>query len=601
LRSRWYRRRPAVLKPSLTLLVFGTVLTLWLPAASAAPAPKRPATPAPAAAAAQAATPYLGWTSWSMQSSKYPGLNPKGDFSYLSEANVLKQAAAMAAKLKKYGYTYVDIDAGWWMSWDWRPGYDGFARQSPDPQRFPHGMKYVADKIHKLGLKAGIYLPVGLEIPAYGGGTVPIWNAAGCTTADIVFPDLRTTNGWDSAYKIDFSRPCAQKYIDSQARTFADWGFDLLKLDGVGPGSGKSDNNVADVAAWKTSGIHLEISWSLDIDHIADWQANANGWRVDIDVECYCDTLVTWDNSVNDRWTDVPAWTPYAGPGGWNNLDALDVGNGRMDGLTTAERQSYMTLWAISGSPLVIGDDLTKLDAYGTKLLTNSEVIAVDQQGIPARPVSPSGDRQVWGMRNADGSYTVALFNLGETAATVTAYWTSFGFAGGASVRDLWSHRELGRHVDAIAARLPAHGSRLFRVQPTATGTGVTAYQAESPANTLLGSAGIAGCDACAGQQKVGNLYVGGALTFNGIQAPRAGTYQLSVAYLTAGPRSASLKANGDAATAVDFPPSGGWTTPATVTVPVRLKAGTNTVTIDSGSGYSPDIDAIAVPLRPTR
>jgi hypothetical protein len=558
-----------------------------------------------AADGAVAQKPYLGWSSWSMQSSKYPGLNPNGSYSYLSEANVLKQTNALASKLKKFGYSYVNIDAGWWMNWDWQTSYDQYGRQAADPVRFPHGMKYVADKIHAQGLKAGIYLPVGLEKPAYGGGTVPIWNAAGCTTADIVYPDLRTTNGWDSSYKIDFSNPCAQKYIDSQAQLLAGWGYDFLKLDGVGPGSGKSGdnyNNVADVAAWKTAiastgrPIHLELSWSLDINQIADWKANSNGWRIDTDVECYCNTLVTWDNSVDDRFADAPAWTPQAAPGGWNDLDSLDVGNGKMDGLTPAERQSYATLWAIEASPLFTGDDLTKLDDVGLSLLTNRDVIAVDQQGIPARPVTPSGDQQVWGMKNADGSYTVALFNLGDAAANVTGYWTSFGFSGKATVRELWSHQNLGERSDSISAKLPAHGSQLFTVKPTQAGAALTAYEAESPTNTLIGSAGVSGCDACSGQHKVGNLYQGGALTFNGIQATRAGTYQLNVAYTTGDPRSANVSANGGAAAAVNFPPSGGWGTPATITIPVVLKAGANTITIDSGSGYSPDIDAIALP-----
>ncbi|MDT9627886.1 hypothetical protein RTF48_24950, partial [Escherichia coli] len=84
----------------------------------------------------------------------------------------------------------------------------------------------------------------------------------------------------------------------------------------------------------------------------------SNGWRVDTDVECYCDTLVTWNNSVKERWNDVVQWIPDAGPGHWNNLDSLDVGVGPMDGLTDVERQSYMTLWAIESAPLYTGDDL---------------------------------------------------------------------------------------------------------------------------------------------------------------------------------------------------------------------------------------------------
>ncbi|MBG6105296.1 hypothetical protein IW249_005710 [Micromonospora vinacea] len=577
-------------------------------AAGAAPAHAAPTAPqaAPAQAAAEIAQrPFMGWTSWTMQSSKYPGLNPDGDYSYLTEANVLKQTDALATKLKPYGYQYVNIDAGWWRNNDWVPRFDQYARQTPDPVRFPRGMQAVADHIHGKGLKAGIYLPVGLEKEAYAGGAAPIWNAPGCTTADIVYPDLRTTNGWDSAYKLNFDNPCAQKYIDSQAQLFADWGYDFLKLDGVGPGSFKSgDNydNVADVAAWQraiaTAGrpIHLELSWSLDINHAADWKRYSNGWRIDTDVECYCNTLVSWENSVDDRFDDAPAWSRKAGPGGWNDLDSLNVGNGEMDGLTKAERQSYATLWAISKSPLYTGDDITRLDDYGLSLLTNREVIAIDQNGgAPARPVTPAGDQQVWGAKNPDGSYTVALFNLADAPASVTAHWASFGFTGNASVRDVWNRRDLGPQKNAITAALPAHGSRLFTVRP-GTALTSTSYEAEAPGNTLTGTASVGGCDACSGGQKVGNLYVGGTVRFNDVTVRKDGIYTVAVSYVSGDARSVQVSSNSGNGSYLKFPSTGDWGTVETVTVRLALKAGTNTITFDSGTWYSPDIDRIAVP-----
>ncbi|MFC5923970.1 alpha-galactosidase D [Micromonospora vulcania] len=577
---------------------------LGVGAAPASAAPAKAADPA-AATAAVAERPFMGWTSWSMQSSKYPGLNPNGDYSYLTEANVLKQADAVAAKLKAYGYEYVNIDAGWWRDNAWVPKFDQYARQTPDPVRFPSGMKAVADHIHAKGLKPGIYLPVGLEKEAYANGAAPIWNASGCTTADIVYPDLRTTNGWDSAYKINFDNPCAQKYIDSQAQLFADWGYDFLKLDGVGPGSFKSgDNydNVADVAAWQKAiaatgrPIHLELSWSLDINHAADWKRYSNGWRIDTDVECYCNTLVSWENSVDDRFDDAPAWSRKAGPGGWNDLDSLNVGNGEMDGLTKAERQSYATLWAISKSPLYTGDDVTRLDEYGLSLLTNREVIAIDQNGgAPARPVTPVGDQQVWGAKNPDGSYTVALFNLGDAPASVTAHWASFGFTGNASVRDVWNGRNLGATKNKITATLPAHGSRLFTVRP-GTPLASTGYEAESPANTVSGNASIAGCDACSGGKKVGNLYVGGKVQFNDITVQKDGIYTVAVAYVSGDPRSVTVFSNNGNGTYLKFPSTGDWGTAETVSVQLALKKGVNTITFDSGTWYAPDIDKIDVP-----
>lgn len=604
------RSSARAVRAALALAVTATLASA-APAAQAAP----PATGSTAAArtadtkaddAGLARKPYLGWSSWSMQTSSYPGLNPAGNYSYLTEANVLKQTNAMASKLKSYGYEYINIDAGWWMDWDWKPSFDGNGRQKVNSERFPSGMKAVADKIHAKGLKAGIYLPVGLEKGAYGEGELPIADTDDCTTGDIVHSDLRTTNGWDSSYKIDFSRPCAQKYIDSQAKLVADWGYDFLKLDGVGPGSFKSGDNYdnrTDVAAWKkaikTAGrpVHLEISWSLDIDYIEDWKNTSNGWRIDTDVECYCNTLVTWENSVEDRWRDAPAWTRHGGPGGWNDLDAINVGNGDMDGLTKAERQSYMTLWSISKSPLYSGDDLTKLDSYGVSLLTNRDVLRINQQdGRPARPVSTVGDQQVWGSKNPDGSYTVALFNLGDSPAPVTAHWSSFGFTGQAAVRDVWNREDLGRKKDGITQAVPAHGSRLFTVTPRGSELKTTAYEAESPANALGGNARVADCAECSGAKKVGNLYTGGTLRFENVTARKAGTYLVDVTYTSGDPRSIQVSANGKGAVAADFPSSGGWGAAERISVPVALKAGSNTITFDSASGYSPDIDKIDVP-----
>ncbi|WP_030926622.1 alpha-galactosidase D [Streptomyces sp. NRRL S-646] len=573
---------------------------------SATAAASSAAAAADATASGPAAKPYMGWSSWSMQSSQYPGLNPDGNYSYLTEANVLKQTDALATTLKKYGYDHVNIDAGWWMDKNWTSEFDQYGRQTPDPVRFPHGMKSVADHIHAKGLKAGIYLPVGLEKGAYGDGKVPIHDAPSCTTADVVYPDLRTTNGWDSAYKLNFDNPCAQKYIDSQAQLLAGWGYDFLKLDGVGPGSSKSGdnyNNVADVAAWHQSiadagrPIHLELSWSLDISHAADWKKYSNGWRIDTDVECYCNTLVTWENSVNDRWNDAPAWSGKAGPGGWNDLDAIDVGNGAMDGLTKAERQSYMTLWAINKSPLFTGDDITQLDSYGLSLLTDQEVIAVDQNTSPvARPVTPMGDQQVWGTKNPDGSYTVALFNLGASSASVTADWASFGFTGAATVRDLWNHQNLGTYKNRITSTLPAHGSRLFTVKPGGTPPATTRYEAESANNTLTGNASVASCNACSGGKKVGNLYLDSKLQFNDITVKKDGIYTVNVGYVSGDPRSVTVYSNSGHGSSLKFPSTGDWSTAETVSVQLALKAGSNTITFDSGWDYSPDIDRIDVP-----
>ncbi|MFD7158004.1 fibronectin type III domain-containing protein [Kribbella sp. NPDC059898] len=419
-----------------------------------------------------AAKPYMGWSSWSLQSTNYPGVNPDGPGSFISEQNILTQARALATKLKPYGYEYVNVDAGW------QDGGDEYGRPVAMAKRFPRGMKAVGDDIHKLGLKFGIYTTVGLGTDVYRDGNTPIYDAPGCFTRNIVYPDLRKTNGWDAAYKIDYASPCAQKYADSIAKLFASWGVDFIKMDGVGPGSWKgapddpNHNNTADVEAWwravQNAGRPMQytLSWSLSHRYADVWKANSNGWRIDTDVECYCDTIVKWDSSVKARWWDVTQWIDDAGPGHWNNLDALDVGVGAMDGLTDAERQSYMTFWAINSAPLFAGDDLTKLDAYGLKLLTNREVIAIDQSGTPARPLNQDQLQQVWYAQNTDGSTTVALFNLADSPATVTGDFAQLGIDGKANVRDIWADRNTQNVSGSVSADLPAHGSKLYKIWP---------------------------------------------------------------------------------------------------------------------------------------
>lgn len=428
--------------------------------------------------AANAPKPYQGWSSWSMQSSHYPGLNPRGDYSYLTEAHVLQQARGLVTSgLARHGYDYVNIDAGWWRQWDWTPEYDRHGRPAVDTARFPTGMADVARNIHRLGLKVGIYMPVGLEKGAYDNGDFPIYGAPGCSTHDVVYSDLRTTNGWDSSYKMDFTHRCSQYYLDSIAREFARWGIDLLKLDGVGPGSdraGKGPNydNTTDVKGWATalagSGrrIHFELSWKLDHNYIQTWKTYSNGWRVESDVECYCNTLVQWDHSVKQRFADVIPFLNDASRGGWNDLDSLDVGNGQMDGLTAAERRSYLSLWALEAAPLYTGDDVTRLDALGKKLLTNDEVIAIDQAGRPARPVDPSTPLQVWVTHSRNGSVNVGLFNLGSQPATVTANWADLQLNGKARIRDVWAHRTVGTSDWSWSAALPPHGSALYVITP---------------------------------------------------------------------------------------------------------------------------------------
>jgi len=403
-----------------------------------------------------AVRPPMGWSSWS---------SLRGN---ISAAKIEAQADVMHAVLQRFGYRYVNIDAGW------SDHLDGYGRDAWDAAKFPDGIAPVARYVHRLGLKFGIYLVPGIPKAAVD-ANLPIlgtpYHAA--DIADTTTPGNTLGDSW----RIDYTRPGARAYIQSYADLLASWGVDYVKMDFVGPGGGVNPaDNTEDVRQWRRAldrtgrPVHLALSNSLAFDQAPVWRRYSNGWRIEGDIECYrsCPGFLTnWALRAVKRWADAPRWVPFAGPGHWNDMDSVEVGNGDADGLTPDERVSVLTLWALQASPLLLGTDLTKLDAYDLGLLTNREVIAVDQAGRPGHPVSQQTPQQVWFSTGRPGTYTVALFNLANAPATVTATWTGLGVppATRASVRDLWSHTDLGVFPEAFSATVPAHGARLLRVR----------------------------------------------------------------------------------------------------------------------------------------
>jgi alpha-galactosidase len=407
-----------------------------------------------------AAKPYMGWSSYSMQVYKTG--------SWITADQLIAQSDAMHKKLQPFGYKYINIDAGW------NGGIDGYGRPVPSKTLFPNGLQAVIDHIHANGQKVGLYSIPGIS-QALLDANLPVYGHPGCTTGDLAVQPHQQGDYWGFGYRIDMTKPCAQAYIDSIADLFASWGVDFLKFDSVTPGSGHNDLSLDardEVKGWSQAlarhKIWLELSWALDINYADYWRQVANGWRLDWDVECYCqgEALTAWPN-IARLFPKVADWWRHGGPGGWNDLDSLDVGNGTMDGLTKDERRTAATLWAVAAAPFYIGNDMTNLDSYGLELLTNPEVIAVNQAGRPAQPVSTKTNRQVWYSLNADSSYTVALFNLGTTEANMTANWADLGLTGSAKVRDLWARKDLGQFATGYtAATVPPHGVRLFKVTP---------------------------------------------------------------------------------------------------------------------------------------
>ena len=542
--------------------------------------------------------PYLGWSTFSEQTM---------NSAFLTQANVAAESDALAASgLQSHGFQYINIDSGWQGS------FDANGRPIPNSTTFPD-IKALIDHIHQNGQKAGIYWIPGVEYPAVVANS-PILGTP-YHIQDILVVPYTAGNAFGGQgtspyhYKIDFTKPGAQEYMNSVVALFASWGVDLIKLDGVTPGSdsyGLSIDNRPDVAAWSkaiaASGrpIWLTISWALDQDYLSVWQQYANARRIDQDVECEggCGTLTDWPR-IYERFRDLPGWENASGPTvGWNDLDSLDIGDGALDGLSNDEKQSALSLWALANAPIYLGGDLTKIDSFGKQLAGNDEVLAVDQSGKPAKQVL-DGDVEVWVSHLGDGSSYVGIFNMNATVTNARIPRSLLGFTNAIAVRDVWAHRNLRPSIGVYSALLSGHASQLLRVW----GAGKTApssstsYEAESA--ILGGSAVIASCSACSGGEKVGGLGLGAGntVTFDNVYAAKAGEYLMEVDSMTQGLRSYLYRVNGGAFQTLNCG-GGSFFLPASTTVPVHLEKGMNTIQFGSPVSYPPDLDRIVVSGR---
>ncbi len=417
--------------------------------------------------------PYMGWSSWSFVRGKP------------TEDKIKAQAEAMIAnKLPELGYRYVNIDSGW------ADGYDEHGVPKPNLATFPDGMDGMAAYLHSRGLKFGIYLGPGIQPKLYDAN--PVIAGTSVHIQDVTDKSLpgSTLKG---TYKLDMSKPAARAYINSIVQQFAKWKVDFVKLDFVGPGGGNLPaDNREEVRAWheaiEHSGRHiwLELSNYMSVDQAGLWRATANGWRIENDVECYAcgrstdpavkGNLTEWSR-VATRFDDLREWYSYAKPGGWNDLDSLELGNGDKDGVTPVERQTMFILWSISCAPLFLGTDLTHMDADDLKLMTNRDIIAIDQRGIAATPLDIQSLRkrvlQAWITLYPDGSAVLALFNVGPDAGHIKFDWREVDALRNTHfavhpprLRDLISGDETGPSTEGIDVSLDSHASRVFRLMP---------------------------------------------------------------------------------------------------------------------------------------
>jgi alpha-galactosidase len=411
-------------------------------------------------------TPMMGWSTWNVI-----GRDPTAA-KVEAQALALKTSGLLAA-----GYDYVNIDDFYYQCpGSEGPAVDDYGRWVVDPAKFPSvdgvpGLEVVARYVHSLGEKIGFYVTAGISDQAVKKNT----RIEGTRyTADEIANGVSEHNyDCGGMQGIDYARPGAQAFIDSWADELASWGADYVKLDGVGSA------DIADVRAWSAAlrqtgrRIRLELSNSLPIADAPTWAEYSNGWRTGADIQCYCGDpfpLTTW-SYVQSRFGQVASWAPDGGPGGFNDYDSIELGDGpAKEGLTPAEEQSMMSLWAMAASPLVINADLTRLDPVDVSYLTNRAVIAVDQDSIDATRIVNDGNEQIFAKTENNDDVILGLFNdSGATSTTDTVDLASAGLGGSGMATNLWTGAPLGTVSGSYRVTLGPGAVQLLRITPART------------------------------------------------------------------------------------------------------------------------------------
>ncbi len=373
------------------------------------------ATPLRAQSSGIALTPPMGWNSWNHFHSN------------VTDAIIRQQADAMVSSgMRDAGYIYINIDD------TWEGGRDANGNILTN-SKFPD-MKALADYVHSKGLKLGIYSS----------------------------PGAKTCAGYEGSLG----------HEEQDAKTYAAWGIDYLKYDLCGlrvqmraAGSPEAANKIMIDAyakmrdALRSTGRPIVYSLcQYGEDDVWKWGPSVGGnlWRTTGDI-----------NDTYARMADIGfgqlGLAPYAGPGHWNDPDMLEVGNG---GMTTDEYKTHMSLWAILAAPLLAGNDLTTMTPETLAILTNRDVIAVDQDkmGRQGDRVTADGLTETWARPLEGGAKAVGVFNRGTSTATTQVDFHKLGFSGAVKARDLWLHKDLGSIKGPYTVTIPPHGVVMLRV-----------------------------------------------------------------------------------------------------------------------------------------
>jgi len=425
-----------------------------------------------------APTPPMGWNSWDSY-----GLT-------ITEDQFKENVGWFNQHLKQYGWQYVVIDEGWYLQHPENAatkgadqGYtlDKNGRFLPAPNRFPSsagdvGLKAIGDYVHSLGLKFGIHIIRGIPKEAVeknlpiAGSTLHAAEAANTS-------DLCRWNPDNYGLK---PNAAGQAYYDSLGKLYASWGLDFIKVDCISQPYNADEIHMMS-AALKKSGRPIVLSLSpgpTPIEQADDVRKYAQLWRISDDFwdvwKKQAGDTSAFPQSLVQQFTKLAQWSPHVEPGHWPDADMLPLGylgpkpgwgDPRHSRLTEDEANTLITLWSIARSPLILGANLTQMDAFTESLLKNPEVIAVDQHSSGNKPVVQTEKTVVWTAKGPAGKQYVAVFNISETKQDISYDWKELGLPQSShKVRNLWQRKDLGP-ASALKVTVAPHASVLYSVQ----------------------------------------------------------------------------------------------------------------------------------------
>ena len=419
--------------------------------------------------------PPMGWNSWDCYGAG------------VTEDKLLGNAEFMRDRLKQYGYQYVVCDIQWYEPAAKGNVYNNFAdlcmdeysRLIPAVNRFPSsangaGFKPIADKIHSMGLKFGIHIMRGIPRQAVHRNT----RIYGTTARARDIASQFSLCPWNTdMYGVDTEKRGAEEYYDSLFKLYASWGVDFVKVDDIAntefspqnPYSAEKEIEMIR-AAIDRSGRDMVLSLSpgpAPLNKAEHLSENANMWRISGD---FWDR---WDKLLN-MFSLCEKWYPYVKDGSFPDCDILPLGKlcidgsymgdmGRDSGFTKEEQKTMMTLWAVFRSPLFFGGELRLTDNYTLSLVTNPEVINVNQNSEKPLFVYNKGGIAVW-QTKIENCTAVAVFNLSDEENRHKLKFSDLGIENVRAVRDLWARKDIPKFENDVAVSLKQHSSEFFEI-----------------------------------------------------------------------------------------------------------------------------------------